>query len=881
MEPTNTFFVAHALLDEAWANALGDALEPESCTFDTPGESLVQVLLLSRQVPGSFYVQPVIARAVAALRKGSRHAVPVWIDGLPKQPDEAPYGLSTLHALDGDALGPNGVASRLREHVTILRQEGQGHRPSAIDLSVVDGPWSARLGLARGLTFETLEATARSLQAPVSHFRSERGAFALDLVLWAMHDGAVPADDLEAALRDALESELRDSRVALSVGFAVALDKLDAHAREQVLHALPSIVRRFPSLREQNLGDPQGFLCLEVNHGAHGVVAIRHEQQLHLAHVEEYTAALAWARTHRVAAGAVLAIDEDAPVPVGGPDAADLEEIEPPGPLAHFSRSKFVRLGLPDPWAREMGALDEDQIHALSSVLRPHVHDALYGLATGEPYETVIQRFDEASSEHSPAQAWPGTPASEIRRAMQRGDWSVYLHPSQVRLIRRDARGAMKITGGPGTGKTVVAVHRARFLAEGPFAATRAPILLTTPVSHLAGPLQQMVDRACADRPEVASRIVVRSVQGLAQAIVAKHPQPRRLADAATLGELWAQAMGPSDLPWSKDELAQERIDVLDRNDAWTWEAYRDARREGRRRRLGARQREAVWRVLEAFEGAMAERGVADPVTMARLALGHLRTDPSVVRFAAIVCDEVQDASSAELRLLAALASDPAHPTIRANGLTLCGDGFQRLFASPVVLSRCGIEVRGRSHRLQVSYRTTEGIRRAAVAQVAQIPPDPFDRVSDDDDTPLEGFRSLLAGRPPQRRWFRTDAEELGFIRDRWLDGEGGLLVLTRTEADRDRLVEGLRGLEDGTEPVMLDARTAKEPDPRGLTVCTIARAKGLEAPRVVIAAAQHLAAFTDGPDYASAYECRLAYTAMTRGRDWLAVTGVRTESNR
>ncbi|MEO0603542.1 MAG: hypothetical protein AAF211_19035, partial [Myxococcota bacterium] len=272
----------------------------------------------------------------------------------------------------------------------------------------------------------------------------------------------------------------------------------------------------------------------------------------------------------------------------------------------------------------------------------------------------------------------------------------------------------------------------------------------------------------------------------------------------------------------------------------------------------------------------LAELGIADTIAMARLADEEIQLGRGSRRYAAVVCDEVQDCTGSELRLLAALASEIGSRTVRPNGLTIVGDGFQRLHASPVVLSRSGIEVRGRSHRLQVSYRTTEGIRRAAVQQVATIPPDPLDRTAEEgEDAPLDGFRSLLAGRPPQHRWFATEGEEVAFLRDLWLDGDGGLLVLTRTAADRDRIADGLRGLADGTEPVVLRAETVSDPDRAGLTVCTIQRSKGLEAPRVAIAGAQHLRAFVDGPERASAHECRLAYTAMTRCRDRLAVTGV------
>jgi len=669
--------------------------------------------------------------------------------------------------------------------------------------------------------------------------------------------------------------------VSLTPSFVVALEDLDSVDRQHVLDTLPKIVRGLPSTGEHRLEAAPGFLSFKVNRHAMRIIAVRRGQTLHLLHVDEHDAAIRWARTHRVgpiANDAPVDIEEAAPEPVAGPDASEAVEIEPPGPLAHLSRSKFARLGLPDPWARATRTIDDDQLHSLGSVLRPHVHDAMYALAMGEPFEPVMRRFDDAAAEENPARAWPGSTTSQIREAMRRGDWSVHLHASQLALVRKDARGPMKVTGGPGTGKTVVAVHRAWYLAEELLNDDIAPILLTSPIPHMAGPLRAMVAQLAAHRPDVAERIEVHDLREVARAQVAPGPDPRVPATAQQIASSWADAAGSSALDWGTAEYDQERIDVLDRNGVWTWEDYRDVPREGRGIALGSRQRAAVWKVLDAFEKGMAAAGVADSIAMARLAEEEIRMGRGARRYSAVVCDEVQDCTGSELRLLAALASEMGGRTVRPNGLTIVGDGFQRLHASPLVLSRSGIEVRGRSHRLNVSYRTTEGIRRAAVEQVATIPPDPLDRTAEEgEDSPLDGFRSLLAGRPPLRRWFATEAEEVAFLRDQWLDGEGGLLVLTRTEADRDRLAAELHGLADGTEPVVLDENTAAAPDRHGLTLCTIARATGLEAPRVAIAGAQHLRAFVDGPQRASAHECRLAYTAMTRGRDWLSITGVGT----
>ncbi|MEO0605672.1 MAG: hypothetical protein AAF211_29840, partial [Myxococcota bacterium] len=263
--------------------------------------------------------------------------------------------------------------------------------------------------------------------------------------------------------------EDRVLHVNLTPSFVVALDDLDTVDRQNVLDTLPKIVRGLPSTGEHRLESAPGFLSLKVNRHAMRIIAVRRGNTLHLLHVDEHDAAIRWARSHRVGDlgdGPPVEVEPDAQTPVSGPDARETIEIEPPGPLAHLSRGKFARLGLPDPWARATGTIDDNQLHALGSVLRPHIHEALYELAMGESYERVMRRFDDAAAEENPAKAWPGSTTAQIRDAMKHGDWSVHPHASQLRLVRADSRGPMKVTGGPGTGKSVVAVHRVRFLAE-------------------------------------------------------------------------------------------------------------------------------------------------------------------------------------------------------------------------------------------------------------------------------------------------------------------------------------------------------------------------------------------------------------------------------
>jgi superfamily I DNA/RNA helicase len=243
---------------------------------------------------------------------------------------------------------------------------------------------------------------------------------------------------------------------------------------------------------------------------------------------------------------------------------------------------------------------------------------------------------------------------------------------------------------------------------------------------------------------------------------------------------------------------------------------------------------------------------------------------------------------AAELRLMAALASDPAKlhaaaepgadpkarlEAIRPDGLTLCGDGHQRIYRVPVTLRECGIRVGGGSSRkLRLNYRTTDAIRRAAVAVVEGLD---LDHLDEDSGDPLEGYRSLRQGVAPEAHEFGGEGEEADWIADRAREDHGQLLVLSRTKKYRDAIRDNLEAR--GLKPRVLEAHdTPSESDP--LLLATLHRAKGLEAPRVIIAGRHKVPLrYPGGGDERDRAlwdrkERSLLYVGMTRARDWCGV---------
>ena len=683
---------------------------------------------------------------------------------------------------------------------------------------------------------------------------------------------------------------MRNLEIGLTKRFRNRLAKLDAQVQGEVWTAAAKVIEGHTSVHVHKLSND--FVAFGVNRNALRVICLREGPSLMLVHVDAHDAAYAWCdRNKAVRVGNAVRVVPLASSDEDGAEAAD--DADRVGPLGAIRDRVFGRFGVTPGLATVLRRVpDEDRLIELAAHLTPPpLGSALLDLAldpdsAGEAlmtYEHAMRAWEEGRSKQAtlsealadPVNADavmvlpPGQKALQTALRGDLGDWRLFLHPSQQRLVRRVGRGALKVTGGPGTGKTVVALHRARFLAEQLFGRDPRPVLLTTFGATLAEGLREMVTQLCADAPESADRIDVRTLTGVSQHLLAEAGKPHALI--VEVEDAWNVALAHDTLGWSWRSYAAEREHVVGRTGSWSASQYVRAKRVGRGTRLDRAQKKAVWKVLEAFDAELARRGGGDDLALAREATRVVASGAVKVPWCAVVCDEVQDASAGELRLLAALTR-AEKGKIRDNALFLCGDGYQRLYKAPVALSACGIEVRGRSRKLRLNYRTTEGIRRAAVDHVRGMPLDELDVVEGDEPTTLEGYRSLRGGPAPVVRDFADGEAEADWVASLV---EGGLLVLARTRTYRDAVAERLRAR--GVAPVVLEGRG--EVDPAAVTVCTLHRSKGLEAPRVVIVGRQLVPGRFPGGDAGERrlWERRercLMYVGMTRARDWLGVCG-------
>ncbi len=440
--------------------------------------------------------------------------------------------------------------------------------------------------------------------------------------------------------------------------------------------------------------------------------------------------------------------------------------------------------------------------------------------------------------------------------------WGVFLHPSQRALVERSFSGPARVAGSAGTGKTIVAIHRAvRLARENP----SARILLASFSQPLADAMAKKLLVLAPETGGIVARITTASFRGIAEEMFQLEygVRPRIASDATLRERLRAAATATGLKGFSERFLLSEWTNVVDAWGLISIDAYSTVQRMGRKSRLGPNQRERLWSVFAAVREALAaERFTTWADVFIGLAEALVRR-PSKP-FDHVVIDEAQDLAPAELRFFAALA--PAQP----DGLFLSGDIGQRIFQHPYSWASLGVDVRGRSHTLKVCYRTSQQIRCAADRLLPTVLRD-----ADGTEDERRGIISVFDGPPPDVRSLATVAAEAECVRDTiatWLrEGivahEIGLFVRTPQLVGRARAaIEGLAGSD-------------------AMVTGPMSLAKGLEFRAVVVMACdegilpldERVADAADEAELDDIYETerRLLYVACTRAREHLLLTGV------
>lgn len=573
--------------------------------------------------------------------------------------------------------------------------------------------------------------------------------------------------------------------------------------------------------------------------------------------VDKHDDAYQWARrrtchVNRVS-GALQVVDvESAEAAVGDAIEAAVSEALATSPAASppaGSDSLFVGcdddqlmlLGVPEALLPAVRAVtNEDALSRLIEWVPQSCVDGLILLADGKPIDEVIDELERKRPAHvdtSDVAAALNTPESqaefmvitddELLEAMLAApmeQWRVFLHPSQRRLVERDWSGPVRVLGGAGTGKTVVAMHRARWLAQQLSEQPGARILFTTFTRNLATDIRSNLTKICS--PQELQRLEVIHLDGwVMKFLQGQGLQVRAFNDAARKA-CWDMAMAVADTSLGLDRrfYEEEWSDVVLANGCRTLPEYIAARRIGRGRRLTRQNRVQIWPVFDALRTEFRQRGLWEPEEAKQAATDLLNEAGQGARYTSIVVDEAQDLDVASFTLLRALVGEP-----HANDLFIVGDPHQRIYGKPVVLSRCGIEIRGRSRKLRINYRTTEETRAWATAVLHGLDFDDLDGGTD----PTTDYRSLLHGDAPLIKGFEDPADEQRFLAEtlRQLQHEQGSLAATCVTARTNSGVEKLNAAlqQAGFNTRVINKDESDDPSDPALRLATMHRVKGLE----------------------------------------------------
>lgn len=629
--------------------------------------------------------------------------------------------------------------------------------------------------------------------------------------------------------------------------------------------------------------DPN-FWSVRVNNDIR-IVIHKTDANMLLCYVDHHDKAYAWAEKRKLTVhpktGAAQIIEvrekvEEIIVPV-----YVAEKVKSYKPLLFegLSDDDLLGYGVPEEWLGDVRRVTEDSLLELADHLPAEAAEALLEIATGgTPITPAFISLDTGNPfDHPDAKRRFRlmTNRDELERALDAPweKWTIFLHPDQRDLVQKSFSGPARVSGSAGTGKTVVALHRAVHLAQ---SHPDGRVLLTTFSRPLANALQIKLKLLISNMPRLAERLEIEDISTIGRRLYEAQGMKVNLVSIEQL-QMFITKAGQriSDHTFSHRFLLNEWQDVVDAWQLTTWEAYRDVRRLGRKTRLPEVQRQKLWEIFSCVRSMMQKHQLTTSSGMFNEVAQRVQQSHHSP-FDYIVVDEAQDISVAQLRLLAAIAGK------RENGLFFAGDLGQRIFQQPFSWKALGVNIIGRARTLKINYRTSHQIRKQA------------DLLLDPEIADVDGNRekrnntiSVFNGPFPQIKEYSNQEKEAEAVAA-WLTqcNNQGIIpseigVFVRSQSEIPRAVSAVEST--GVAYTVLNEKIQLKSG--HLSISTMHLAKGLEFKAVVVMACdeeiipsiQRIEAVGEDSDLDEVYntERHLLYVACTRARDHLLVTGV------
>lgn len=614
------------------------------------------------------------------------------------------------------------------------------------------------------------------------------------------------------------------------------------------------------------------------------IIVHKTEADFLLCYVNHHDAAYAWAERRklqvhpRTGAAQLIEIRQTVQEQFAAKPFKPATVLESKKIFADLDAQELLKYGVPPDFVDSVRESTEDSILALFDVLPAEAAEALLELATGGKPEAIAETLNASDPfAHPDAKRRFSliSSSAELTRALEFpwDKWAVFLHPEQRAFAEKNFNGPARVAGAAGTGKTVVAIHRAYNLAR---ANQQSRLLLATFSDSLANALQGQLSKLISSQPQLAEQIEVLAMPTLIKQLYRCHFGNVSFASESQVKQGIALEKAKLGIKkFTTHFLWKEWEQIIDAWQIISWEQYRRVPRLGRKTRLTEEDRSILWKLFENVlksmqtDGLLTEARACHELISVFQKIGKYPYDYAVI-------DEAQDISVPQLRLLASMLGQ------KPNGLFFSGDLGQRIFQLPFSWSALGVDIRGRSKTLKVNYRTSQEIRKQS------------DRLLDGKFTDVDGVSedrtgtiSVFSGPPPIVFHSDNSNDEnqkiAGWLRELIGAGfkENEICVIVRSENEINRAMHAISLA--GFKANLLESPKSNEQI--GVNVSIMHLAKGLEFRAVAVIACDddvlplqsRIESVGDEGDLQEVYatERQLLYVACTRARDCLVVSGV------
>ena len=689
--------------------------------------------------------------------------------------------------------------------------------------------------------------------------------------------------------------------VAISSDFLTAFAALPRNIQGKVTEFINKFRNnpKSPGINYEKINDAadKKIYSVRIDETYRGIVVRQEESGVYLLlWVDHHDEAYNWARRKKCEINPLT----------GNVQVFDIQQITMPEQSSEFipvlfsevTETDLLSLGVPSEQLYIIRSLKSiDDFYGIKKTIPEDAYENLEWVANGFTAKEVLEMLSsekEILPEENDFAAALQNPRSkksfvivegedELRRIMAEPleKWRVFLHPTQQKIVAKNYSGAVRVLGGAGTGKTVVAMHRAKWIAgqlNG-----KEKILFTTFTANLAADIKDNLRKICT--VEEQKHIEVINLDAWVSQFLREQGYSYTIVYDETLSDIWEEALALSgeEVDFSLMFFPEEWSKIVNVQETFTLDLYLKASRLGRGTRLDRSKRIQVWHVFEEYQNILREKELRD-VDMAMYECRKiLESSSERARYSSVIVDEGQDLSMNAFKLIRALAGEE-----HSNDIFIVGDSHQRIYKNKPVLSKGGINIRGRSSYLKINYRTTEEIRKYAFGLLKGISFDDLDEGYDDGKV----CQSLTHGDIPRVEIFKSAAEEIEFILKELNhlvdDGTSlkNICIVARTHHLLDDYIAQLNRA--GIKNYEIKRNKLDDRNLDGVRVATMHRVKGLEFQHVfVVAVNKRIIPLATAIDFAdpiavaeaiTAEKC-LLYVALTRAQKTAYITCYGTPS--